>query len=102
MATLTMTEYRQTGFSGYPNANQLSIYPGANQVLAEQNMALTTSSQQFSALQTNTTLIELCGDTDAYLAFGTNPTAVVNYHYLPAKTVRYYAVNGSTLVAALT
>ena len=102
MATLTLTEYSTHGSTGKNNGMVPSIYPGAGSVVAEQTMALTTSSQQFAALNAATTMVELSCDTVAYLAFGTNPTAVINYHLMPANTTRIYAINNPTLIAALT
>lgn len=101
MATLTITEYSSHGNTG-PSRNQPSIWPGAGTVVAEQTIALTTSSQQCAAFNANTSLIELSCDTICYLAFGANPTAVINYHLMPANTTRIYAVNNPTLLAALT
>lgn len=101
MAHLTITEYASVGYTG-SNKNQFGIFAAAGQILAEQNISLTASSQQCSALNAATTLVELCSDTDCYLAFGTSPTAQDNFHYLPAKTVRYYAVGAPTLIAAIT
>lgn len=99
MATLTLTEFGSTGYAvkSYP-----SNFPAGGNILAEQTLALTSSSQQFSALQSGTTLVELSCDTVCYLAFGANPTAVVNYHLMPANTTRIYVVNAPTLIAALT
>lgn len=99
MATLFLTEY---GSTGYAVKTHPSNYPAAGNILAEQAVSLSSSSAQCSALNAGTTLIELCSDTDCYLAFGTNPTATASYHYLPAKTVRYYVASGATLLAAIT
>ena len=101
MATLTLTEYGMIGYTG-ASKNQYGVHPGVGSILAEQTVSLSSSTAQCSALQSGTSLIEICSDTDCYLAFGINPIAVANYHYLPAKTVRYYAMSGLTLLAAIT
>ena len=102
MATITLTEYSTHGSTGKNNGMVPSIYPGAGSIVAEQTLSLTSSSQNFAALNAATTMVELSSDTVAYLAFGSNPTAVVNYHLMPANTTRIYAVNAPTLIAALT
>lgn len=98
MSTLSITEYSGSGYTGV-NRNQHGSFPAAGSILAEQIVTISGTSAQCSALNAGTSLVELCSDTDCYLAFGTNPTAVALYHYLPAKTVRYYALNSGMLIA---
>lgn len=101
MATLTITEYSSHGNFGTGHTVP-SIYPAAGSVLAEQSIALTSSSQQCAALQPGTRLVEVSCDTISYLAFGSNPTATINLHLMPANTTRIYVINNPILIAALT
>ena len=101
MATLSITEYGTVGFTS-SNHNNHGSFPAVGSILAEQIVTISASSTQCSALNSGTSLVELCSDTDCYLAFGSNPTAVALYHYLPAKTVRYYAMGGNTRLAVHT
>jgi hypothetical protein len=98
MAYLTLSEYSELAYSNKTqHAGQVGGVP-----LAEQSISMSGSSTTCSALNVQTRLVEICADTACYLAFGTAPTAVANYHYLPAGQQRLYAICAPTLLACIT
>lgn len=99
MPFLTITEYSELG---YTNKTQHASFPGVGSITAEQSLSISGSTAQCSALQNGTKFVELCADTSCYLAFGTNPTALANVHYLPSGQVRIYAINNPLIIAAIT
>jgi hypothetical protein len=76
-----------------------AIVPGTSQLVS-----LGSSSEQSSALQATTTIVQLvCDTTGCFVAFGANPTAVNTgaSMYIPANVVVRVGVTGGTKIAAL-
>jgi hypothetical protein len=65
-----------------------------------QAVAYTTSAQS-AAFAAATTQVRLTSTTDAYVAFGANPTATNANFLLPALTPTVFTVTGGQKVAAL-
>lgn len=86
MATLYVTEYLGARAPG-------PIAPA--DPLAEQTVTYTTSAAS-SAFNASTTVVRLVSKTDAYIAFGTNPTATASSMLLPAGVVEYFRVEQSS------
>jgi hypothetical protein len=69
------------------------MYPVAQQPpLAEQTIAITSSSTQSSAFQPNTVFVRITCDASVSIKFGTNPTATVTTALLPSGLIEYYLV----------
>lgn len=92
MAKLSITEY-----SDIDTHAQAPMEPA----IAEQSVTFTTSTQS-SALNGQTDMVRLCADADAYITFGTNPSADGDSEFLPARTEIFRMVprNASIKIAA--
>lgn len=100
-SNLFITEYSDLGWVGI-NSNQLIHAPSAQSLLAEQNLAISASNAPSVAFNAKTKFIEIVGDVDCAIAFGTSaPTADPTKHYIPAKSTRYYAVMPGSFIAVI-
>ena len=102
MTILYITEFADFGTTKNGRTGQVAEQPP----LAEQTIALTSSSAQSSAFNTNTSLIRLHTDSICAVEFGTDPTAVASGGGSPtarmaANQTEYYTVpNGGTYMVA--
>lgn len=87
MANISITEYRELARDAYGNV----IAAGREPALARQNVSYTTSTQS-SALQGDTHFIRVKADADAYLNFGTNPTATGDSTFVEADVAEFFGV----------
>lgn len=83
-ATCNVTEFAER-----PPVTYQAAYAPA---LAYANITYTTTSVQSPVFQANTVLVRIVCDADAWVIFGTNPTATLATMYLPAKAVEYFTV----------
>jgi hypothetical protein len=80
-----------------PGIFQGAILPGS----LNQTVSVTGTSQVSQAFSVNTTVVRAISTSNCYLAFGASPVASATSLYLPANTIEYYGVGGSTKVAVL-
>jgi len=73
MAILFITEYAEEQIGPAGRVGQMGLEPP----IAEQIVTFTSSSQS-SAFNSKTRFVRLHTDTNCFLVFGTNPTAVTN------------------------
>jgi len=88
MAILNVTEYSRLALDADGKAAEFGREPA----LAAQNKTFTDASVQTNALQTDTHLIRVVVDTDAYIAIGLNPTAAPGTTMLFADKPEYFGV----------
>lgn len=69
--------------------------------LAVQKIAIGASTQS-AAFNAKTNAVEIVADGACHYQFGTDPTAAVTTGYLPANTVRRFAVAPGTKIAVST
>lgn len=60
--------------------------------IATQNLSISASSAQSSALNADTAVVRLQSDTDCYVEVGTNPTATTSSLKLIANAPEYFGV----------
>lgn len=101
-STLFITEYSDLGWVGV-NSNQLIHAPSAQTLLAEQALMISASNAVSVAFNAKTKFIEIVGDVDVAISFGTTNavTADATKHYIPAKSTRYYGVQPLTFIAGI-
>lgn len=84
--------------SSHPRSQSFdAIVPGTSQTVS-----VGASSTQSSALQTSTSIVQLCATVACFVAFGTNPTAIAGTSlFLPANVPVKVGVNGGSKVAVI-
>ena len=88
-----------TAITSRHNGNFQALVP-----YRSQKISVSGTSAQSNALQSGTTLVRIFCTTDAWLAFGSNPTAVANdglSYFLPAGIQDFIGVTGSTKIAVI-
>ncbi len=83
-ATCNVTEFAERP----PVTYQAAFAPA----LASANVTYTTSSVQSAVFQVTTVLVRIQCDADAYVLFGTNPTALLTSMRLPSGVVEYFTI----------
>ncbi len=97
MAILFITEY--AGTSPYTGNAQIAQEPA----LTSQTRTISGTSAQASALNARTRVVRLHADTDCYVLFGTNPTAITAAGTkMIAGQTEYFGVAPSTKIAVIT
>lgn len=91
MAVLYITEFAQSGQYGGSN-----IPVGQEIKTADQTVAISGTSAQSSAFQSNTTLIRLHTDAICSVNIGTSPTATATNRRMAANQTEYLGVPGSS------
>lgn len=91
MATLYITEFEQVA----AGTNGLQVQAALQLPLAEQTVAITTSTQS-NALNAGTRLVRLHADAVCSVLFGTNPTALTTSMRMAAGQTEYFMVNGKS------
>lgn len=105
MATLYITEFRSGAGLGQGAGMVPGMFPSGQQPpVAQQTVALSTSSAASAAFDDQTALVRIAADTDCFVLFGADPTSTVEMMYLPAGAAEYYGVpmGGSFKVAGIT
>ena len=87
MATLRIEEYENMATDAKGNVMPIPLEPS----LGSQVITFTTSTQSV-ALRTQTKYVRLESSVDAYVKFGSNPTATASSGRIPAGTVEYRGV----------
>lgn len=83
-ATCSVTEFQERP----PVTYQAAYVPA----LASSVVTYTTSSVQSNVFNVATVLVRVSCDADAYIVFGTNPTATLTSMRLPSGSVEYFAM----------
>ena len=84
MSIINITELRQA----QPDKTQVVLLPA----IASENVTITGTSAQSSALNSSTVLVRLVADASCYVQVGANPTAAAGDTYLPSGVVEYFAI----------
>ncbi len=84
-----------------PVADKVGFDVQAMRVWSAQNVTTSGTSARSTALDGDTRVVRLVATTATWLAFGSNPTATTSGTYLPAESVEYFTVAGSSKIAAL-
>lgn len=87
MATLRIVEYEALATDANGNAMPIPLEPS----IAHQSVSFTTSTQS-AALNTRTKFVRLEASADAYVLFGTNPTATATCGRIPSGVVEHRGV----------
>lgn len=88
MATLCIVEYSVvTGVGGGSVIQAAKVPP-----LATQKVSFTTATSS-TRFQDSTTFIRVVSDADAYIEFGTDPTATSSSMLLPSGVVEYFGID---------
>lgn len=87
MATLRIVEYKNLAVDGRGNIVPIPEEPS----LGSQVVTFTTSTQS-AAFRADTKYVRLESSADAYVKFGTNPTATAASGRIPANTVEWRGV----------
>lgn len=93
-----VTEY----FALARDGNNHVIAAGQEPAEAEQEIDVSSTSAQSAAFGARTHLVMIHATEAAFLAFGTNPTAVDEAHAIGAGETRFYGVVPGQKVAAVT
>ncbi len=97
MALNTVTESSKPACAAPPHGSVFeTIIPGV-----AQKVPFTGTAAQSAAFAATTSVVRLCSDVDCWVRFGTNPTAVVTDHYLPAKIPTLFGVTPLQKVSAI-
>lgn len=89
MAFLNIVEFTDIGINK-PGAFSSPVPRISDKTV--QNVTISGTSAQSSALQDGTTYVRIIADVAAYIEFGTNPTASSSTMYLPAGIFVDYSV----------
>lgn len=73
------------------DANGQIIPVGKERAVATQSVTYTTATQS-SAFDGSSSFIRIIADADAFIAFGTNPTADADSLFLPANVAEYFGI----------
>lgn len=83
--------------SGQSTGSWQAIIPGTTRVVA-----IGGSSAQSVAFQASTSIVRVAPTSDAWIKFGSNPTAdITTSIFMAAGTVEYFGVKGGNKVAVL-
>lgn len=95
MAVMHITEFDTTGKDGKGATNQV----GATPALTHQRKVFTSSTQS-DTFSPQTNLIRIITDADAYVLFGSNPTADATHMLIKASVPEYFGVRPGDKLAA--
>jgi hypothetical protein len=98
MAAAYISEYVTVGV---PGPDGVSFQAPVEPAIAEQLVAISGSSTQSAAFNSQTRMIRVNVDSVASLAFGLNPTATTSIKRLSAGQTEYFCVNGGSKVAVI-
>lgn len=88
MANLFITEFSEVMKAAGGSPLQI----GKNPSVAVQKITYTTENES-SPFKDSTIFVRLVADADAYIEFGTSPSATSSSIYLPSKTVEYFGID---------
>lgn len=97
MATLYISEYATV-----PKLNGQLLLASAEPALVEQTVAISGTSAQSAAFNTNTKFVRIHTDAICSLKFGSSPTATTSGPRLAADSTEFFGVNAGDKVAVIT
>lgn len=98
MATLQIVEYRSMPMDVNGKTVEVAQLPA----LAVQNVTISGTSAQCSALNANTKFVRLIGDVAFRVEVSANPTATSSSQYHPADSAEYFGISSGMLIAGIT
>jgi hypothetical protein len=97
MAVLYITEFERVGRDAEGHQMPLGVTP----VVANQTVAIGSSSAQSAALNGKTRMVRIHTDAICHVAIGSNPTATTSLTRLAADQTEYFGVLPGTKIAVI-